>query len=189
MLSWLILCEGSAKQWTGNVWTFQGSTQPPSSSSSSVLSQAKWVFIPSGQACRLDPRAKSEPVLKSSDRPGSQHSVPARVGAGGTTGLKRSFADKYCHFIETFLFVEGQTCVIFLFQWKWKEMANLSSEDNRFKSCPAGGDVVAPGCGLIIHSHSGQTWGQCGGRALYTTSNPPLICISMTHRERDHFAF
>ena len=29
--------------------------------------------------------------------------------------------------------------------------------DNRFKSCPAGGDVVAPGCGLIIHSHSGQT--------------------------------
>ena len=72
MLSWLIPDEGSAKQWTGNVWTFQGSSQPPSSSScSSVLSQAKWVFIPSGQACRLDPRGrKSKPVLKSSDRPG-----------------------------------------------------------------------------------------------------------------------
>ena len=66
------------KQSTGNVWTFQGSTQPPpSSSSSSVLSQAKWVFIPSGQACRLDPRErKSGPVLKSSDGPATKTPRP-----------------------------------------------------------------------------------------------------------------
>ena len=42
----------------------------------------------------------------------------ARTGVGRTTGLKGSFADKYCHFIETFLFVEQQTYAIFFFQWQ-----------------------------------------------------------------------
>ena len=40
----------------------------------------------------------------------------ARTGVGRTTGLKRSFADKYCFFIETSLFAEGQSYVTFVFK-------------------------------------------------------------------------
>ena len=135
----------------------------------------KWAgAVPAG-----DPRGEN-PVLKSSDRPGSRGTDRRK---DNNRFKNRSLQHKYCSSKNTFLFRWGQFCNFLLAIKNCKNLCRTTG----FNLCPAGGAVVAGG--LIIHSHSGQTWGQCGGRALYTqppfphmhlNDSPGAFCILMT---------
>ena len=88
-------------------------------------------------------------------RPGHQNST-ARTGGEGTTGFQGFFADDYRAFTDTFFVV--------VYVWRYMHISITAGQfyiffhkicHKLFKRIPAGGAMVAPGCGLIIHSHSG----------------------------------
>ena len=88
-------------------------------------------------------------------RPGHQNPT-ARTGGEGTTGFQGFFADDYRAFTDTFFVV--------VYVWRYMHISITAGQfyifftrfsSKLFKRIPAGGAMVAPGCGLIIHSHSG----------------------------------
>ena len=178
------MAEGSANRLTGNVWTFQGSSQPPppppppppplSPQSGKMSLYPKWAgAVPAHETHGGKIRFWNPPTGRA---------AVARTGGAGrtTTGLKTD-PDKYCSSINTFLFRWGQFCNFLLTK---KKIAKI------FAGQPVSIFARPVGPWWRVASLYIHTRGRLEDNAEAAPSIPSphsLICISMTHRE--HFAF
>ena len=135
----------------------------------------KWAgAVPAG-----DPRGEN-PVLKSSDRPGSR-GTDRRSWKDNNRFKNRSLPNKYCSSINTFLFRWGQFCNFLL---PIKHCKNLWRTTSFNLARPVGPWWRV--ASLYIHTR-GRLEDNAEAAPSIPTSPHSLICISMTHRE--HFAF
>ena len=152
----------------------------------SVLSQAKWVFIPSGQACRLDPRErKSGPVLKSSDGPATKTPRPVpevKEQPVSKDSLQTIIALLQIH--SLLLFMCGDTCIFQLQQDNFKSFPQYLPANFLNGSLPVGPWWRLVVASLYIHTRAPRLEDNAeAAPSIPTISLIPRICISMTHRE------
>ena len=157
MLSWLSLNGVNAK--SNQLETFEHfkarlSLQPPPPPQSSVRQNESLSQV--GRRAGSTHGGKiGKPVLKSSDGPATK--TPRPVPEVKEQPVSKDSLQTIIALLQThslLLFMCGDTCI---FQLQWDNFISFFHKicHKLFKRIPAGGAMVAPGCGLIIHSHSG----------------------------------
>ena len=150
---------------------------PPPPPQSSVRQNESLSQVGRSRAGPRDPRGEN-PVLKSSDRPGSRGTDRRK---DNNRFKNQSLQHKYCSSINTFLFRWGQFCNFLLTK---KKIAKI------FAGQPVSIFARPVGPWWRVASLYIHTRGRLEDNAEAAPSIPSphsLICISMTHRE--HFAF